>query len=150
MKFAPRKPFDKTTIEDINVHGLTLKNIPTLEVNRKFLNKEHHFWYNTVVKAWCLSGQCGVDSYPICDANEYWLGVYDKPKKNNGVKIAVHFTCFSGMCGYTFDKFFDPKEIENEDDYKIQTMFIKRMNELIDEGVFIVPWEQDSLKKVRI
>lgn len=94
-----------------------------------------------MVKAWCISGQCGVDRYPICDASEYWLGIYDKPNKNGSVKIEVHFNCFSGMCSYKFDNFFDPAEIETEDDYKIQTMFMKRMNDLIDKGVFIVPWE---------
>lgn len=133
--------FNKKTIENINIHKLTLKNIKKLLVNRDLVNKDSGFWRNNVVKAWCISGQCGVDSYPICDATEYWLGVYDKPKKDGSVKIEVHFDCFSGMCSYTFDNFFDPAEIETEDDYKIQTMFIKRMNDLIDKGVFIVPWE---------
>ena len=109
------------------------------------MNKKSGFWYNTVVKAWCISGQCGVDEYPICDADEYWLGVYDKPKKNGKAKIAVHFSCYSGMCSYTFDKFFDPSEIETEDDYNIQRMFITEMNRLIDLGVFIVPWEKKNV-----
>lgn len=135
------KTFNKKTIENINVHGLTLKNIKKLLVNRDLVNKDSGFWRNNVVKAWCISGQCGIDSYPICDADEYWLGVYDKSNKDGSAKIDVHFSAFSGMCSYTFDKFFDPAEIETEDDYKIQTMFIKRMNDLIDKGVFIVPWE---------
>ena len=48
----------KFTIENINRYGLTLKNIPTLEVNRSLINKEQGFWRNDVVKAWCISGMC--------------------------------------------------------------------------------------------
>lgn len=134
----------KFTIENINRYGLTLKNIPTLEVNRSLVNEAQGFWRNDVVKAWCISGMCGVDDYPICDANEYWLGVYDKPKKNGKPKIGVFFSSYSGMCSYTFDKFFDPAEIETKDDYDIQYQFIQRMNRLIDEGVFVVPWLKDK------
>ena len=45
------------------------------------------------------------------------------------------------MGEYEFDEFFAPGEIEIQDDYEIQKMFIEQMNELIDVGVFIVPWE---------
>ena len=123
-------------IVDINKYKLTLKNIKQLKVNRDLVNKENGFWRNEAIQGWCISGSVGVDEYPICDATEYWLGVFDKPKKDGSVKVDCHFTCWSGMGGYTFDKFFDKKDIENRDQYAIQYRFISRMNELIEKGVF--------------
>lgn len=125
-------------IKDINKYKLTLKNIKKLGVNRDLV-KAPDFWYNNVVHAWCISGSAGIDEYPICDNDEYWLGIYDEPKKDGSVKIECYFTSYGGMCGYEFDKFFDPAEIENDTDYKIQLMFIEKMNKLIEKGVFILP-----------
>ena len=123
---------------NINKYNLTPKNIVNLHVDRSKVNEENGFWYNNAINAWCLSGSVGVDDYPICDATEYWLGVYDKPKKDGSVKIALHFSCYSGMCNYKFDTFFDEKEMETEDDYRIQYRFIDVMNKLIEKGVFII------------
>ena len=134
--------FDKKKIKDINTHGLTLKNISKLIPNRSLIGKETGFWRNNGINAWCISGSCGVDKYPVCDADEYWLGVYDNEKR----KVSCYFSAYSGMCSYTFDKFFNPAEIETEDDYKIQYMFIERMNKLIEQGVFTCPWENETQK----
>lgn len=123
-------------IVDINKYKLTLKNIKQLKVNRDLVNEENGFWRNDVIRAWCISGSVGVDNYPICDATEYWLGVYDKPRKDGGVKVQCYFTCWSGMGRYTFDEFFDKKDIENRDQYAIQYRFITKMNELIEKKVF--------------
>ena len=127
-------------IVDINKYGLTLKNIKDLKVNRELVNEENGFWRNEAIKGWCLSGAVGVDDYPICDATEYWLGVYDKPKKDGSVKVECNFSCWSGMGTYKFDKFFDEKDIENRDEYAIQYRFIARMNDLIEKGVFEITW----------
>ena len=126
-------------IVDINKYNLSPKNIPLLKVNRDLVNQENGFWRNDAIQGWCLSGSVGVDKYPVCDATEYWLGVYDKPKKNGDVKIKYDFSCYSGMATYKFDKFFDEKDIENRDQYAIQYRFITKMNELIEKGVFILP-----------
>ena len=120
-------------IKNINKYGLTLKNIPRLKVNRELVNKENGFWRNKAIKAWCMSKSIG----PYYDSTDYWLGVYDKPKANGEANIEVNFSTSDGMCGYEFERFFDPSEIITEDDYKIQYLFIKRMNELIEKGVFI-------------
>lgn len=122
----------KSKIIDINKYALTLHNIPKLKVNRDLVNKENGFWRNDVINAWCLSDCIG----PYYDETEYWLGIYDKLKKNGEDKIKVQFNTYGGMCGYEFKKFFNPAEIENDDDYKIQYMFIEKMNELIEKGVF--------------
>lgn len=123
---------------DINKYNLTPKNICKLEVNRKLINKENGFWYNNVIKAWCLSCSVGIDEYPVCDNYEYWLGIYDKPNKDKSAKIELTFSCWGGMGTWKFDKFFNFKEIENQDEYGIQYKFIEKMNELIEKGVFII------------
>ena len=38
------------------------------------------------------------------------------------------------MCGYEFNKFFDVKDIDNEQDLEIQEKFLAKINELIDCG----------------
>ena len=41
------------------------------------------------------------------------------------------------MCGYEFNKFFDVKDIDNEQDLEIQEKFLAKINELIDCGVLV-------------
>ena len=125
-------------IVNINKYGLTLDNIKKLKVNRELVNEENGFWRNEAIKGWCLSGSVGIDEYPICDATEYWLGVYDKPEE--GKEIDCYFSAYSGMCDYTFDKFFDKKDIDHREDYVIQYRFINLMNNLIEKGVFEITW----------
>ena len=125
-------------ILDINDYRLTPRKVKNLEVNRDLLNAEHGLWRNDVIHAWCLSGGFG----PDFDSTEYWLGIYDKPRKNGKTKIDFHFWIWGGMGEYTVKRFFDPKEIEHEDDYRIQKMFIEQMNRLIAEGVLILPEEE--------
>ena len=43
------------------------------------------------------------------------------------------------MCGYHFEKFFVPESIECENDLKIQELFLKRINWLLDEGILKKP-----------
>ena len=43
------------------------------------------------------------------------------------------------MCKYHPSEFLKPDEIENKDDLEIQVKFLKRINELIDNGVFSLP-----------
>ena len=121
-------------IKNINKYNLTPTNIKKLKVNRDLLNEENGFWRNNVINAWCISEEIGVDY----DSTEYWLGVYDKPNADGSTKIKLSFTVYGGMCGYEFKKFFNPAEIEHESDYIIQYEFIKKMNELIDKGIFLM------------
>ena len=124
----------KTLKENINKYNLTPKNILKLKVNKDLVNEENGFWRNNAINAWCISDYCGNKN--LCDESEYWLGIYDELTKQGKDKIKLDFSCHGGMCSYNFKKFFNPEEIENEDDYKIQYMFIEKMNELIEKGVF--------------
>lgn len=127
-------------INDINVYGLTRKNIPTLIVNRALVNKDHGFWRNDVVKAWCISAEQG----PYFDCDEYWLGVYDEDASAYAGKICCEFSSHGGMCDYKFNKFFQKEDIKNDMDYLIQYKFIDAMNRLIAEGVFTCPWRENA------
>lgn len=125
----------KTKIK--NKYNLTPAIIRKLKVNRDKIN-EKDFWRNNVISAWCLTGDtssCAKD-YEFCTYNEYWLGIYDEDAKAYAGKIRVVFSTDGGMCNYNVKKFFNEKEIQNDDDLKIQEMFIEKMNMLIDEGVF--------------
>ena len=65
---------------------------------------------------------------------EYWLGVYD-------IDGEVEFNLYSygGMCKYHPSEFLKSDEIENKDDLEIQVKFLKRINQLIDDGIFTLP-----------
>lgn len=45
------------------------------------------------------------------------------------------------MCKYKPSEFLKSDEIENKDDLEIQVKFLKRINQLIDDGVFSLPNE---------
>jgi hypothetical protein len=120
-----------------NKYNLSPAIIRQLKVNRDKINA-NDFWRNDVISAWCLSGdtsKCAKD-YELCTYNEYWLGIYDEDAKAYAGTIRVDFSSYGGMCSYNFKHFFNAQEIENDDDLKIQEMFIEKMNKLIDEGVF--------------
>lgn len=67
--------------------------------------------------------------------NEYWIGIYDLNAKAYAGKFRVHLSSCGGMCGYTFNKFYQQKDIDNEQDLEIQEKFLSKINELIDCGI---------------
>ena len=120
-----------------NKYNLTVAKLKELKCNRNKITTEH-FWRNNVINAWCISANtCKTradDEFGTY--NEYWVGVYDEDAKSYAGKIRVTFSAYGGMCHYNFRNFFDAKEIENDLDLRIQEMFIEKMNQLLDEGVF--------------
>ncbi len=133
MNKLKRKP----TVE--NKYNLTLKDIRNMKVDRSKL-KEPLFWRNNVINAWCVSGNTAKSNAEreFCTYNEYWLGVYDVDSKTYAGKLRVDFNSYGGMCGYKFEKFYQPKDIENEMDLKVQEMFLEKIHELINKGVLIL------------
>lgn len=125
-----------------NKYNLTPAIIRTLRINRDMI-QQPPFWRNTAISAWCLSGNTArtAADHEFCTYNEYWLGIYDEDAKAHAGKIRVTFSAHGGMCSYTFKEFYNPKEIENELDLRIQEMFLSVMNRLIDEGIFQMPKE---------
>lgn len=123
-----------------NIYGLTVPLIQHLRVDRSKITGKP-FWRNDVISAWCLSGstaQCAADE-EYGTTNEYWLGVYDEDAKAYAGKIRVHFSAYGGMCEYLFREFYNPYDIENEMDLRVQEQFLQVMNDLIERGVFMMP-----------
>lgn len=128
--------------ENLNKYGLTPTTIRNLIPNRGKIQKRP-FWRNNAISAWCLSGNtihsAKDDRYGTYD--EYWLGVYDEDAKSYAGKVRFHLSSYGGMCGYNISGFLKSDEIENKDDLEIQVKFLKRINQLIDDGVFSLPNE---------
>jgi hypothetical protein len=112
-----------------NKYNLKFKDIKQLKIADRTKICEPLFWRNDVVKAWCIIGGVGTDTYPVCDRHEYWIGIYDNDK------IKCDCSCYSGMCGYNFKEFYNPSEIECEQDLKLQEMLLDKINQLIDSGI---------------
>ena len=97
------------------------------------------FWRNDVIGAWCIVGSAGSDTdIRFGTDNEFWIGIYDDNAKAHAGKFRTYFTSYGGMCGYKFNKFFQEKDIENENDLLIQEKFLSKINELIDLGILEV------------
>lgn len=96
------------------------------------------FWRNNVVSAWCLSEGVG-EGYFGGSIDSYWIGFYDKDAKSYAGKIRLDCYAYEDMASYTFKKFFDPAEIENEWDLQLQEKLLKQINWLIDEKIIEIP-----------
>lgn len=121
--------------EHLNKYELTPKTIKNLISNKDKI-QEKPFWHNNAISAWCLSDNTIHHSVDILYGtyDEYWLGVYDE----NG-KVEFHLYSYGGWCNYHPSNFLKSDEIENKDDLEIQVKFLKRINQLIDNGVFSLP-----------
>lgn len=60
---------------------------------------------------------------------------YDFIKTNPHLGGSMIFATFGGMCGYEFNQFFDEKDIDCENDMRVQEMFLEKINMLIDSGI---------------
>ena len=114
-----------------NKYNLTLQSIPKLIILDRSKICEPLFWRNNVINAWCISES-------LSNESSYWLGIYDENSKYKK-KIKVFVDYFDGMCSYNFHKFFDYKEIENENDLVIQEKLLNTVNSLIDKGILGIP-----------
>lgn len=95
------------------------------------------FWRNDVIGAWCLSETTikNAKDDEFCCYNEYWIGFFDQDAKSYAGKIRLDCSAYGGMCGYNFNSFFNPKDIDCEIDLEIQEKLLSRMNWLIDEEI---------------
>ena len=135
-----RNPYTMRKPTVPNIYGLTIPIIRQLRVDRNKITSEP-FWRNNVISAGCLSGstaQCAADD-EFGATDEYWLGVYDEDAKAYAGKIRVTFSAYGGICEYIFKEFYNPQDIENELDLRIQEQFLRVMNDLIERGVFMMP-----------
>lgn len=113
-----------------NRYKLKISDIKKLKIKDRSKVCEPLFWRNEVIKAWCICGVVG----KFEDA-EYWIGIYDEDAPAYAGKFKFNFTTYMGMCSYTFEKFYDKAEIENNNDWQIQEKFLAKINELLDLGI---------------
>lgn len=130
-KFTMREP----VVE--NKYHLTIPKIRKLRVGDRSKVGKPLFWRNNVIGAWCIIENAAPSSFG--DETSYWIGIYDDDAKSYAGKFRFEFTTYGGMCGYTFQKFFQPKDLECEWDLLIQEKFLAKINELIDEGILVFP-----------
>ena len=124
--------------KNLNKYGLTSKAIRNLIPDRDKI-QEKPFRRNNVMSAWCLSDNTIHYSEDIVYSayDEYWLGIYDEDGK-----VEFHLYSYGGWCKYHPSEFLKSDEIENKDDLEIQVKFLKRINQLIDDGTFSLPDEK--------
>jgi hypothetical protein len=120
-----------------NKYNLTSADLKKLRIVDRSKLSAPRFWYNNVVKAWCISGGSGKGFYGNC-IDSFWLGIYDENAKSYAGKVAVNFSASEDMCNYVFEKFYDPNEIECEADLNIQEQFLFVINGLLDDGILVV------------
>jgi len=125
-----------------NKYNLKFSDIRKFKIlDRSRINKPE-FWRNNVINAWCISGDTAKNENDtrFGTYNSYWIGIHDDDR------IRVHCDCFGGMCGYNFEEFFNPKDIEREHDLLIQDMLLCKINELIDKGILGLQNEEFAQK----
>lgn len=114
-----------------NKHNLTPKSVKKLKIlDWDRLKKET--WLNKAMfsgKWWCHLEGCNLDG-KYNDEDEFWIGFNEENDK-----IDLNFSSYEGMCGYTFNKFYDVSEIENKYDMVVQVNAIRWLNRLIDDGI---------------
>lgn len=130
QKYAMREP----KVE--NKYDLTLSQIKKFRVADRSKIKEKPFWRNEQICAWYLSGHASTrKDEEFGTDDEYWMGFYDEDAPNYAGEFRFDFSTYGGMCGYHFENFFVPESIKCENDLKIQELFLKRINWLLDEGI---------------
>ena len=112
-----------------NKYGLIGSDLNHMVLLDRTKVKKPLFWRNNVINAWCISRCSSNDTFN----DEFWLGIYDEPYHQKLVR--ANFTSWGGMCGYEFSKFYNPAEIENLEDLRIQEEALKALNELLDKGI---------------
>lgn len=124
----------KFNITVLNKYNLSVSDIPRLKVINEDKLSEPLFWRNNIINAWCISKSIGSNAdKQYCTDNEIWLGIYDKPYY--GHRVHFHVSAYGGMCKYSFDRFYDPSEIETEMDFKTHEECLRILNKLLDDKI---------------
>lgn len=141
MKFDILKKYNSDELnKTYNKYDLDMKKVRKLQVKDDSKILPPLFWRNDVINAWCISGSIGsVSDFKYSSENSYWIGIYDT--NYYGKRFHCYCTSWGGMCGYIFDVFFKPNDIENENDLNTQIELLSKINLLIDEGIIGLPEE---------
>lgn len=120
----------------VNRYNLTVDRCRRLTIADRSKIKEPLFWRNENIDAWCISEDIGSNAdKKYGTENSYWIGIYDDDAKSYAGKLRIDFSSHGGMCGYNFNQFFDPEEMDNEIDLQTHERFLSKINYLLDEGI---------------
>lgn len=122
-----------------NKYHLSISKIRKLQVGDRSKISSPLFWRNDVIGAWCITGVADPENEKWGDESSYWIGIYDEDAKAYAGKFRFSFETYGGMCSYRFTEFFQEKDIEQESDLVLQEMFLKKINDLIDDGILEIP-----------
>lgn len=112
-----------------NKYNLKPKDIERAVVLDRNRLKEKPFRRNDVVKAWCLSAWIGDE-----EDRKYGTGNWYQITFCDSGEIKLLCTCMK-MLSYNFKIFFNPNEIDHENDLILQEKLLDRLNWLIDERI---------------
>lgn len=63
------------------------------------------------------------------------MGFYDENAEAYAEKFRFEFSSYGGMCWYNFENFYKKDEIKSKLDKEIQSLFLEKINKLIDIGI---------------
>lgn len=112
-----------------NKYNLKPKDIERAVVLDRERLKEKPFWRNDGMQAWCLSGWVGDE-----EDRKYGTGNWYQITFCDSGEIKLLCTCME-MLSYNFKTFFNPNEIDHENDLILQEKLLDRLNWLIDERI---------------
>lgn len=142
MAYKMRKPLVN------NKYNLTIKKLKKYKVADRTFVGAPFFWRNDVIQAWCISGNAGsIADQQFGTDNSFWIGIYDEDAKSYAGKFRFYFTSYGGMCGYEFNQFFNEKDIDCENDLRVQEMFLEKINMLINSGIIAERGTTDGKEK---
>ena len=121
---ANRKYWAELEIE--NKYGIKPADIKRMRVIAPKKTHKEPFWWNDVVKKWCLSYTFSLGDFEMA---EYWMG-FSKDR-------TIDYYCWLPdlLMDYNFENFLDESEIENEFQRAVQKAWLYRLNWLLDEKV---------------
>lgn len=119
-----------------NKYNLSTRDIRNLRVGRRDLINPNLFWWNTLTSAWFITGNdnCNCTN---SNHNEFWITIYDINAPRHAGKFTFNVTRSNGLHQYFFDEFYNPNDIESENDLIIQENFLNTINQLIDIGILV-------------
>jgi len=134
-----------------NKYNLKPSDINKLVIlDRTQIENNPMFWRNNAIQAYCILREFGSPrDFRFSTENSVWIGIYDEDAKAYRNKVRYSCTSYGGMCGYTFKTFFNPKEIDNNNDLNAQIFLLETINSLIDKGILGLPKEENKEEKVK-
>ena len=119
-----------------NKYALTLSDIRNLRIGRRDLINPNLFGWNSLISAWFITGNDNSKS-ENSNHNEFWITIYDINAPRHAGKFTFNVTRSNGLHQYFFDEFYNPNDIESENDLIIQEKFLNTINQLIDIGILV-------------